>query len=396
MNSNISREHWEYRQSEEEDEKYLFPPRYSTKKWEKMLDGKFSIEMVDKVAEKDVKVILHKVPYQKAKKYAEIVRELELSVKLYHKNIIVILNIFTPQLAAEDFCYFCVVYEHMDYTLDYLRSHRDWLKNQSGSTGAERLSFITYQMLCGIDYLHKAGIAHRDLRPNSILINKKCRIKLAHLGNARHFSEIAELPDAPEAARYWAPEIFNEIKKQTVEEFQKKGNLDNFKPKIAPNLASDIYAIGVILYEILGNIDLFPELQVLTENAVELITKRFKELPKTVGEEQFPEHKHPKLKQHKGHLMFQNMTIIDSKERHTARKLLGMDYVHWVRLEGDVTLPPGHCITVGIDKIDFSAEEWKENLFRMIKDYERTHDTDSWIPNLPDNSSVPVSSTEKK
>lgn len=53
------------------------------------------------------------------------------------------------------------------------------------------------------------------------------------------------------------------------------------------------------------------------------------------------------------------MTIIDPKERHTARKLLGMDYVHWVRLDGDVTLPPGHCITVGIDKIDFTAEEWK-------------------------------------
>ena len=57
--------------------------------------------------------------------------------------------------------------------------------------------------------------------------------------------------------------------------------------------------------------------------------------------------------------MLQNMTAIDPKERYAVRKLLSMDYVHWVRMEGDISLPPGHCITVGIDKIEFSPSDWK-------------------------------------
>lgn len=68
------------------------------------------------------------------------------------------------------------------------------------------------------------------------MINKYCKIKIGHLGNARHFSEIAELPDSEEAPAYWAPEIYQEIKKQKTEELKTRGNLDDFKPKIAPNL----------------------------------------------------------------------------------------------------------------------------------------------------------------
>lgn len=72
-----------------------------------------------------------------------------------------ILNIFSPQAAPDEFVHFFVVYEYMDHDLNYLKNNRQWLTTRNNSSGAERLSFIAYQMFCGIDYLHKAGIAHR-------------------------------------------------------------------------------------------------------------------------------------------------------------------------------------------------------------------------------------------
>jgi len=365
-------------------EDYSIPERYTPEGWSLLSNGKFKAICKDGMIKKPVNMVLHSVPYTKTSYYAKVVRELELSVKLSHKNIVAILNIFSPQPTPEEFSHFFVVYEFMDHDLNYLKENRQWLEKRNNSSGAERLSFIAYQMFCGIDYLHKAGIAHRDLRPSTIMINKYCKIKIGNLGNARHFSEIAELPDSEEAPGYWAPEIYQEIKKQKAEEMKEKGDLDNFKPKIAPNLISDVWALGIILFEIVGYNSigkrLFPDMTMLTDNAIELIISKMTELPKKVGASQFPESKHSRLLPHKGLFMLQNMTATDPKERYTARKLLSMDYVHWVRMEGDISLPPGHCITVGIDKIEFSPSDWKENLFRMIKDYERNHETGTFVP----------------
>ena len=67
------------------------------------------------------------------------------------------------------------------------------------------------------------------------MVNKKCRLKIAHLGNARHVSEVAELPHEPESYAYRAPEIYYEVKNQRSNWLKTKKNLDDFNPLMPPN-----------------------------------------------------------------------------------------------------------------------------------------------------------------
>ena len=49
-------------------------------------------------------------------------------------------------------------------------------------------SFL-YQILLGIKVMHSANVIHRDLKPNNLLINKECTLKICDLGLARGFEE---------------------------------------------------------------------------------------------------------------------------------------------------------------------------------------------------------------
>lgn len=44
---------------------------------------------------------------------------------------------------------------------------------------------IVYDILCGLNYLHKSQIIHRDLKPANILVNDDCTIQICDFGLAR-------------------------------------------------------------------------------------------------------------------------------------------------------------------------------------------------------------------
>ncbi|XP_076938750.1 mitogen-activated protein kinase kinase kinase 3-like [Bidens hawaiensis] len=72
------------------------------------------------------------------------------------------------------------------------------------------IRMYTKQLLLGLDYLHKNGIMHRDIKGANILVDNKGCIKLADFGASKQVVELANGSGAKsmKGTPYWmAPEV---------------------------------------------------------------------------------------------------------------------------------------------------------------------------------------------
>jgi serine/threonine-protein kinase len=90
---------------------------------------------------------------------------------------------------------------------------------------------VVVQILRAARYAHKHGIVHRDLKPQNVILDEEGRVKVTDFGIARAgASEMTETGAIMGTAQYLSPE-------------QAQG--------LAVDSRSDLYAIGVILWELL-------------------------------------------------------------------------------------------------------------------------------------------------
>jgi beta-lactam-binding protein with PASTA domain/predicted Ser/Thr protein kinase len=90
---------------------------------------------------------------------------------------------------------------------------------------------LIVQVLRAARYAHKRGIVHRDLKPHNVILDEEGRVKVTDFGIARAgASEMTETGAIMGTAQYLSPE-------------QAQG--------LAVDARSDLYSIGVILYELL-------------------------------------------------------------------------------------------------------------------------------------------------
>jgi serine/threonine-protein kinase len=106
--------------------------------------------------------------------------------------------------------------------------------NQEGRLPIDRAVNLTLAICDALDYMHKHGVVHRDLKPENIMVDDEDRIKLIDFGiamkeDARRltFAGPSPLLGTPD---YISPE-------------QVKGQRGDQR--------SDIYALGIMLYEML-------------------------------------------------------------------------------------------------------------------------------------------------
>src|SRR6266436_6988622 len=148
-------------------------------------------------------------------------REQEIGQKLDHPGV---MKVYTNDHSSQHY----MVMEWVEGRL--LRQ----LMNEQKRIPAERAAKIALQVASAIEYIHGHGVIHRDLKPENIMVDTNDHIKLidfgiaANLGSRRitfaKFSQTVGTPD------YISPE-------------QVKGKRGDAR--------SDIYALGVMLYEML-------------------------------------------------------------------------------------------------------------------------------------------------
>jgi serine/threonine-protein kinase len=176
----------------------------------------------DTLLERTVAIKILKLELSKDYNFVEQFRtEAKSAANLSHKNIVTVYDFGIDQ----DRLFMVMEYVH-GTTLKTI------IKQQSPMSILQALPYLI-QSASSIGYAHRAGIIHCDLKPQNILVTESGRVKITDFGIARALSTIS--PDERHQVVWGSPQYFSPE--------QAAG--------YPPTMASDVYALGVILFELL-------------------------------------------------------------------------------------------------------------------------------------------------
>lgn len=147
-------------------------------------------------------------------------QEAQAAANLTHPNVVTIYDV------GQDGDHHYIVMEHVEG-----RDLKTIIREEAPFT-VDRALDVIIDICSGVGFAHRAGIVHCDIKPQNVLISPEGRVKVTDFGIARAFSKIVprEVETVWGTPHYFAPE-------------QAAGE--------PPTPASDVYSIGIMLYEML-------------------------------------------------------------------------------------------------------------------------------------------------
>ncbi|HUA70857.1 MAG TPA: protein kinase [Solirubrobacteraceae bacterium] len=177
-------------------------------------------------------------------------REALSAARLVHPNIVQVFDFGFDEQARQHF----IVMEHVPghSCAELLRDH--------GPMEVDQAVDVVTQACRGLDYAHRNGVVHRDVKPGNLLVSDSDVVKLADFGIARATdqSSITQVGSVLGTAAYLAPE-------------QARGE------EAGPR--ADLYSLGVVAYQLLSG-----RLPYEASSLSELALKQQREPPASVDE----------------------------------------------------------------------------------------------------------------
>uniref|UniRef100_A0A4W4DW32 Stress-activated protein kinase JNK n=1 Tax=Electrophorus electricus TaxID=8005 RepID=A0A4W4DW32_ELEEL len=281
-------------------------------------------------------------PFQNQTHAKRAYRELVLMKCVNHKNIIGLLNVFTPQKTLEEFQDVYLVMELMDANLcQVIQMELDH----------ERLSYLLYQMLCGIKHLHAAGIIHRDLKPSNIVVKSDCTLKILDFGLARTAATGLLMTPYVVTRYYRAPEVILGMGYQA-------NDIDQWNKVIEQ--------LGTPSQEFLMKLN--QSVRTYVENRPRYAGYSFEKLFPDVL---FPaDSEHNKLKASQARDLLSKMLVIDASKRISVDEALQHPYINVWYDPAEVEAPPPVITDKQLDEREHTVEEWKELIYKEVLDWE--------------------------
>ncbi|CAG2233070.1 stress-activated protein kinase JNK-like isoform X1 [Mytilus galloprovincialis] len=330
----------------------------------------------DTVTQTNVAIKKLSRPFQNVTHAKRAYREFVLMDLVNHKNIIGLLNVFTPQRSLEDFQDVYLVMELMDANLCQVINM---------DLDHDRMSYLLYQILCGIKHLHSAGIIHRDLKPSNIVVKSDCTLKILDFGLARTQGTGFMMTPYVVTRYYRAPEVILGM---------------GYKENV------DIWSVGCIMAELIRGAVMFPGSDHIDQwnKIIEQLGTPSKEFmqrlqptvrnyvenrPRYAGynfDRLFPDvifpqdsTEHPGLRASMARDLLSKMLVVDPEKRISVDEALMHPYIHVWYDESEVN---GVSVHVGeahvpapqpydhtVDEQEHTVDEWKDLIYNAVITY---------------------------
>lgn len=157
--------------------------------------GKVKLALHTPSGEKIAIKILEKEMIKKDEDLMRIRREIKILSQVRHPNIVQLYEV----IETSKYFFFLMEFAEQGELAEYIETRNKLSEDEAAK--------FFVQLVSAIQYLHKLGCAHRDVKPSNILVDWKGDLKLIDFGLGNEYGQDERLKTACGSPCYAAPEV---------------------------------------------------------------------------------------------------------------------------------------------------------------------------------------------